>query len=167
VPAAVSAPLTALLFRRRLPRGAIVLVAALSLGLALRGNELKPLDGSSSPPWTLSRDQAVALTWMPNAAHAAALLDALVPARACVGAAALGGDDPSYLLYGPALRLRVHFLTRQDPVAAADRAGLRYVVVGDASTARTFGEAGWALRRLSSESPDWTLAERSTGDCTR
>ena len=87
---------------------------------------------------------------------------------ACLGAV-LGPDEPSYLLWGPRLERRVHFLPSTAAVAEALRGGLFRVVVStgeNAPVAGTFAEAGWRVRRLADY---WLLAEApgAEGDACR
>jgi hypothetical protein len=170
VPAALTAPLLAALFRKKAATLAIVLVAAATLGLALSRNQLKPLDRSVTRPWQLTEVAAVKLTWKPEAGTALARLDALVAGRACLGAV-IGVDEPSYLLFGPRLERPVTFLPRERAPEAAERAGVPYVVIGGSDVAPLadgFKAGGWRLHALAARNghpgkPYWTLAINPRG----
>lgn len=164
VPVALTVPLAALLFSRRSATLGIVAVAAVSLAVTLERNELKPFKSSFGRPWHLRSYEAAELTWKPAIGAAQHELDRVLPARACVGAA-VGSDDPSYLIYGPSLGRRVVYLPRDDAPEAALRAGLRYVVIDtDGPLASTFSATGWSLHPLNSpDRPFWTLAVRIGG----
>ena len=154
------------LFRRRTATAAIVIVAATTLGLAMERNELKRIDRVDAP-WHLDQAGAVDLTWQPRAGRSLRQLDRLVASRACLGAA-VGVDEPSYLLFGPGLDRTVVFLPQQSTPHAAASAGVPYVVIGGKQRARTaagFEKSGWAIRplRTSPDRPYWTLAINPTG----
>jgi hypothetical protein len=158
VPVALAAPLLALLFRHRAVAVAIAVVAAAGLiGVQLH-NQLKPLRDGAVAPWRLTQAQAVALTGEPGAAGMASFAAAL-PKRSCVGAV-LGSNEPAYLLFAHRSG-GVVFLPAAGSVAAADRAHLTAVVIGQIpAIAVAFGKAGWRLRGLpAATSPRvWTLA---------
>ncbi len=164
VPVALTAPLAAPLFRRKAPALAFVAVAAMSLGLVLGRNELKPLHSQFGRPWNLNWAEAAALTFRPAAAAAASDLQRMLPEHACVGVA-VAPDDPSYLVYGPSLRHHVVYLPLDHTAATANREALRFVVV-DSGTAPAFALAadGWKVRALSGRlkgHPFWSLATRA------
>jgi len=170
VPVALTVPLAAPLFRRHATALAVVAVAAVSLGLTLGRNELKPLHSRFGRPWSLNWVEAAALTFRPAAAAAASDLQRTLPKNACVGVA-VGSDDPSYLVYGPALSHHVVYLPLERTPDAAGRAALRYVVV-DTSTvpATALAAAGWDVRPLSGRfkrRPFWSLATRPGPDSSR
>ena len=171
VPAALTAPLLATLFGRRIATLAIVIVASTTLGLALKRNELKPLQYATGRPWQLTQARAVELTWKSRAGRTVERLDALVAKRACLGAI-LDLDEPSYVLFGPRLERSVMFLPRKSAPQAAARAGIPYVVIGSgdvSQVAEEFRAGGWALRALNARSEAyWTLAispRGGTGRC--
>jgi hypothetical protein len=160
VPAVLVAPLFAPLFRWRAATAAVVVVAAIAVGLTLAHDKTKPLGGANGRPWNLT--QASALGEGPahqtETAVAAALTayERLVPARACVGAV-LDPDEPAYLLWGPKLRRRVFFLPSLAALQSAYADGLEYVVVStgvNAPVSSQFEAAGWRLRPLGTY---WTL----------
>ena len=109
--------------------------------------------------WSLSRAETFALT-APNrtaAAAAYARYDELVPADARVGAL-FGPNDPVYPLHDAGLRRQVVYLSRANPVADAERRGLRIVVVGAGESAARFATApGWRTRSLAGY---WALVTR-------
>src|SRR5262249_31043944 len=129
----------------------------------------KPLDNPYGRPWHLTQLQALHLVEWQDVPMLAAY-DKLVPPHACVGAA-LGGDEPAYLLYGTRLRRRGFFLpTRtlpagEGPVDAALHDGASYVVISTGLFPPTppalavvpgeFAAAGWRIHPLSGY---WKLA---------
>jgi glycosyl transferase family 87 len=158
IPAALTAPLASSLFRRRGTALAIAAVATVTLAGTLARSQLKPLDSEQGRPWRLDERAALALTWQPASGRAYHDLQRRVPARACVGAA-LGADDPSYLLYGPRLSRRVVYLPRRRAVAAAEGHELSTVVIGHVPHVRAaFRTARWTLAPLGGGY--WTLATR-------
>ena len=91
-------------------------------------NTAKPtgLDGTE-PVWSLTRAEAQALT-RPDVKDAIVAIDARLPEDARVGVTAL--DEWVYPLYGRELERRVIPLPDSEPLAAAERLGLDWVVVG-------------------------------------
>jgi hypothetical protein len=175
VPVALMAPLFALLFRSRHVAVAIVGVGVLSTVLVLANNQLKPLVHTHYRPWQLTQARAVRLNWGWGRGGAATVeqINRRVPARACIGAL-LGGDEPSFLLYGPGQRRDVIYLPRRAGAAAARRDGLGYVVIAtpphSAAIIAGFASDGWTLRRLPrlDTGRHWTLAIRqvtATASC--
>jgi hypothetical protein len=157
VPAALAAPLLAVLGRRRLPAFAIAVVAVLQLALVHVHNQQKPLTGTHPAPWKATQQQALLSTYRPGFAEAVTHLERL-PNSTCLGAV-LRSDDPGFLLFGSRLQHHVEFLSARGAVAAARIQGLSMVVVGDfAETRRAFKAAGWTSRVLG-DSPDahWAL----------
>src|SRR5262249_22242976 len=90
-----------------------------------------------------------------------------VPEHACVGAV-LDGYDPSFLLFGPRRQHRVVYLSVNDALVGANRAGVRYVVITtgvNGWAADTFRQAGWTVEPLGSGY--WVLATApNAGDGT-
>jgi len=91
-----------------------------------------------------------------------------VPSGACVGAI-LNPDEPSYLLYGPKLEYHLEYFSGNvDPLVAALRQGLFYVVISTGSNrshADEFRRAGWRIRQLGGQ---WLLAsepDAKSGTC--
>jgi hypothetical protein len=170
VPAVLTAPLLARLFKGRATTAAYLVVASITIASTLTNVVSKPLSSAHGHPWNLSRLTALTVAGDPNVAQALAELDRLVPAHACVGAV-LGPAEPSYLLWGPRLQRRVLYLSvNHGTVVAAYRAGLFYVVISTGMNrwvAGDFRSAGWTVRPLGSY---WILAaERhaasSSGTC--
>jgi hypothetical protein len=161
VPVALAAPLFARLFRFRAAGLATLAVAAI-VGIAtLDHDRMKPLDGGLGVPWQLDQVQAVGLQWQPQAATALAALERRVPPRACLGAA-VGPDDPAYLLFGAGLEHPVRYLPGSGTVPAALSATLSYVVLSPAAAPGAivdFRRAGWKLADLGGY---WQLASART-----
>jgi len=159
VPAALTVPLLAGLFRRPDVGAALLAVAAASVGLALVHDLVKPLDSRYGHPWQLSSADAVRLNWMPAAGEALAELDQDADGASLGGV--LGPDEPSYLLFGPGRRRRVRFLSPLPghAVAAAQAAQLPFVVVGGVQgVSAAFEQAGWRIQPLGIY---WNLAIRT------
>ena len=159
LPAVLTAPLLAALFRSRLAGAAYLLVATVSVALTLVHDQPKPLESpyGFGRPWDLTQVEAVDQISDPGGANALAAYERLVPARACVGAV-LGENEPSYLLFGPHLEHRVIFLDNSDPAPPAEADGLTYVVVSSQAPgpgADSFLAAGWKMEPLAG---GWNLA---------
>jgi hypothetical protein len=155
VPAALTAPLLAYLFSSRAVSAALLAVAAVVLYATLTKDFSEPY---ADHPWGFDEVAALGYTGTPQAATALAAYDRLVPRSACVGAA-LGTDEPSYVLFGPSLAHRVFFLPQTAPLAAARRDGVGYVVVTTSGPAAWIAGAlrlaGWQLESLAGY---WELA---------
>jgi hypothetical protein len=165
VPAVLTAPLLAYLFRSPPVIAAWAVAAALAVTLTLTRDQTKPF---TSPygfghPWQLTQEEALRTNSRNEFADAVTAYERLVPARACVGAV-MAEFDPSYLLYGPHLGRRVDYLPADgDPVSAALRRGLFYVVVNsqqETAAAQAFAAAGWRVEPLGKE---WVLATDAHG----
>ena len=154
-PVFLTMPLAAVLYRRRVLAAVAALLGAVTLVAAHAYNVAKPtgLDGTR-PVWSLSRGEAQAQT-RPGMEDALVALNRL-PVDARIGIAHL--EEWSYPLYGPTLDRRLVPLSEPDPLAAAERLGLRWVVVGTHETPNS-GRPGWRARRF----PDagWTLFSRA------
>jgi len=167
VPAGLTAPLLARLFRGRATTAAYLAVAALVVGLTITHDQSKPLESAYGRPWHYTQLEALSVNSDGYLAAALAAYDEDVPARACVGAV-LGPDEPSYLLYGPRFEHHVVFLSVDDAVLPALRQGLFYVVIStgnDSWVAGRFRSAGWTVRPLGSY---WLLAsepDAAGGSC--
>jgi hypothetical protein len=160
VPAALTAPLFALLFRSRAVGAALLAVAALTAYVTLSHDVSKPL---AARPWQLDQAQVMDYAAEPEVEPALQAYVRRVPADACVGAI-VGADDPAYLLYGPNLRHRVFYLPQGAELAAARRDRLAYVVAtaGAGSGAlQPFQAAGW---RTASLGGTWQLAVDPSGE---
>jgi hypothetical protein len=161
VPVALSAALVAATYPHRLLAGAVATTAVVSLLFTHADNVLKPAWGSGEEIWQLDARQTEELAsgWRIPAAFAR--LDERVPPTQCLGAY-MGGNDPSYPLYGSSLERPVVYVP--DP-EAAERRGLRFVVVGPGISPRRFRDRpGWTAKRLAGH---WWLAERASapGEC--
>ncbi len=163
IPLALTMPLCAAAFRHRAAGLAIVAVAALTVGLAHLRNVLKPIEGSTRPPWKLTQVDALSHPFLPAAGVAAGQLERIVPSSARIGAL-LDADDPSYLLYGPTLSRRVTYLPIPNESEVLDREGIDRIVIhtgdyGDASA--RLRDKGWTFQPLGTY---WTLAIRPGTD---
>ena len=154
-PVLLTMPLAAVLYRRRALAALAALVGGVTLFAAHAYNVAKPtgLDGTQ-PAWSLARAEAQALT-RPEIADAIVQIERRLPADARVGVSAL--SEWVYPLYGPKLERRVIPLPGSDPLAAAERIGLDWVVVGSREHGR-LTRAGW--RRLAFADSGWTLFSR-------
>jgi hypothetical protein len=166
VPVALTAPLFAGIFRRRLAAIALLAVAGATVGLTLADDANKKLDGRFGRPWNLSQVQALAeFPAEPTGRIVAASLtayDRLVPPRACVGAV-LDPDEPAYLLWGPELRHRVFFLPSLTALKSAYTRDLAYVVIStgvNAPVSKQFSDDSWAIKPLGAY---WQLAAAPAG----
>jgi hypothetical protein len=170
LPAALTAPLFASLFRNRVTTAAFLCVSALLLGLAATRDLMKPLESPYGAPWGISWVQALDETGQPVAATAFAAFEELAPPSACVGAV-LNDDNPAYLLYGRHFRRRVVYLPAGNAELAASRASLTYAVIGtgpaEERAVGQFRAARWTIRGLGA-SAYWTLAvapSATNGSC--
>ena len=159
VPAALTAPLFAVLFRSRTTIAAYLVVSALLAGLVITRDTTKPLESRYGAPWRISWVQALDENRQPTPAAGLAALDKAVPANACVGAL-LGNDSPAYLIAGRNFRRRVDYLSLDDAVEEAVEAHISYVVIDSGQSDRTtvgrFRADGWTIRELGGY---WELAE--------
>jgi hypothetical protein len=157
VPAALSAPLLAHVFRDRLVTASVAVVAAITVGLTLEHNRTKPFNGPHGHPWQLSQVEALEQNWQPASGPALAAYDGFVPPRACVGAI-VGPEEPSYVLWGPRLGRQVVYLPSVGAVGAATGRDLPYVVLSssvDPWLGGDFANAGWDVQPLGDY---WLLA---------
>jgi 4-amino-4-deoxy-L-arabinose transferase-like glycosyltransferase len=154
-PVLLTMPLAAVLYRRRALAAAVALVGCVTLVAAHAFNAAKPtgLEGTRAV-WSLARPEAQALT-RPGIESVLVAIDRRIPDDARVGFAAL--DEWAYPLYGADLERRIVPLPRSGPLAAADRLGLDWVVVGTPARGRTT-RPGW--RRLPFPESGWTLFSR-------
>ncbi len=168
IPAALAAPLLALLFTNRATTTAYLAVAALTIGLTITRDQTKPLQSGAGWVWQLDQRQAL---WVNSDSYvdpSLAAYDALVPARACVGAV-VGENEPSYLLFGNRLGHRVTFLPDAGALDTAYLDHLFYVVISPGaypSVAGAFAASGWRVRPLGQM---WLLASEpgaGAGTCT-
>jgi hypothetical protein len=155
VPVALGAPLLASVSRRRVLSLTIASVVVLQLVLVHVHNELKPLAGAHTLPWSATQADAIRRTFRPEFGTVYRRLRR-VPDDSCVGAV-VDGDDPSFLLYGSNLSRHVVYLPRNRTPAAARDDGIVRVVLGtDTAVASSFVAAGWSLSTLARDS--WRLA---------
>jgi hypothetical protein len=172
VPAVLTAPLLARLFRGQATTAAYLTAATITIGLTITHNQAKPL---TSPygyghPWNLTQQTALDENAASGTAASLASYDTVVPAHACVGAV-LSPNDPFYLLFGPRLEHRLVFLPVSNAVDPALEHGLSYVVFTtgpDSWDAVMFRAVGWNIRTLAG---NWRLATRphptGIGTCGR
>jgi hypothetical protein len=164
VPLVLSAPVLALLFRGRAAVAAYAAVGSAVAALTVTHVQGRPVDLA---PWRFSEVRALQVAQDPAVARALAELEREAPPRACLGAV-LGGDEPSYLLFGHGLQHRVRYFTVVDPVHQALVDGVFYVVISTGRNhwvAGQFRDAGWKLRGLGGY---WILAAEphaTTGVC--
>jgi hypothetical protein len=154
VPVALAAPLLAGLKRWPAAALAIAFVAAVQLPLVHIHNQQKPLRATPRP-WDESQAQALAFTFRSRFGGVYTALGRRIPAGACVGAA-VGVDDPSFLLFGDSLQRRVTFLPLRTAWETATAIGLRFVVISAGSPAAAFASHGWVVRPLAAGA--WSLA---------
>jgi hypothetical protein len=173
LPAALSAPLLAYLFRRGAASAAYLAVGALAIGVTIAHDQTKPL---TSPygfgrPWNLSQVEALQTHGRNEYAAAFAAYDELIPDEACVGVV-VNRWEPSYLLFGPRLQHRVVFLDSTHPlVPQVHQEHLFYVVVSLGvdrwPVVEELEREGWRVEPLG---PVWLLARSpapgaATGNC--
>ena len=130
IPVAVAMPLTACLYERRLRL--LTLLAAVAGVATLVGthahNIAKPVGLYGGPAvWAMPRHEAASLA-VGSLRLALPLVDRTVPPDAELGVV-LGSNDPSYLLYGPALRRRLVALPAPSAVREATARGIRWIAV--------------------------------------
>ncbi|MGH3131888.1 MAG: hypothetical protein ACRDNX_13820, partial [Gaiellaceae bacterium] len=157
LPVALTLPLAAWLYRWRLVAGGAAVFGAVFLTLALARNEAKPTPvshGTSPPIWTLARSEAYGLV-RPEMETTLALVERAIPDDAAVGYR-LGPDAWVYPLYGPTLGRRLVRLPERNPLDAARREGLDWVVVDREHRTGAPGWKAWAMRESG-----WTLLERA------
>ncbi|HZO96775.1 MAG TPA: hypothetical protein VFB42_05335 [Gaiellaceae bacterium] len=154
VAAVLVAPLVALFFRGAAASAALLAAAGAVAFVTLRDDRTKPFEAR---PWRFTQAQALGWTWQPQVQQALGEYERLVPRDACVGAI-VGGDEPSFVLWGRDLDRRVSYLPALDALPQAYRDGVFYVVVSvaaDAPSADQFASVGWTVRPLGSY---WLLA---------
>jgi hypothetical protein len=161
VPVALTVPLAAVFFRRIAAGAAILVVAGVTVTLALDRDLVKPYNSAYGHPWELSLADAVKLNWKPDSGYALEQLDQKA-GTAPVGAV-LGPDEPSFLLFGEDRSRHVTFLPRlpNHAVLAAEEAGISFVVLGGGveQIPEAFTKAGWKLEDIGGH---WTLATRAS-----
>ena len=160
LPAVLTAPLMALLLRRRAVAAAWLVVAAFAIGFTLAKDQPKPF---TSPygyghPWNFSAEDALSENSDGAWADALRAYRADVPADACVGVA-IWANEPTYLLFGPHFKHHLVFLApvSGDPLSVARADVLSYVVVSGSvpqGIVQQFQAAGWKSRPLGAT---WSL----------
>ena len=151
-PVLLTMPLAAVLYRRQSAAAAAALVGVVTLVAAHAFNVAKPtgLEGTRAV-WSLPRPEAQALT-RPDIEAALVAVDRRVPEDARVGV--VGLEEWSYPVYGRKLDRRLVSLPDADPLAAAERLGLHWVVDGTATDGRG-SSAAWRAARF--DRSGWTL----------
>jgi hypothetical protein len=169
VPVALTAPLFALFFRGRAATAAYVAVGVLAGVWTVTGDRTKGVRNPLGPPWSLTREGAVAEAQAPAALGFRALQGAL-PSGGCVGAL-LSSEDPSYLLGGNGFERRVVYLPQSGAVGSADGLGSVVITKTEVRTeaqrraVEEFRAAGWRIVDLGGF---WWLAVRpgaNPADC--
>ncbi|HEX4520104.1 MAG TPA: glycosyltransferase 87 family protein [Gaiellaceae bacterium] len=160
LPAVLTAPLMALLLRRRAVAAAWLCVAAFAIGFTFAKDQPKPF---TSPygyghPWNVSAENALAENSDGAWADALRAYRADVPGAACVGVAVFV-NEPTYLLFGPDFGHHLVFLDPNGgaPLATARADVLSYVVVSNSlpqAIVQQFTDAGWTTRPLGTK---WSL----------
>ena len=154
-PVLLTMPLAAVVYRRRPLAAGVACVGAVTLFAAHAYNVAKPtgLDGTRAV-WSLPRAEAQALT-RPEIEQAITAVERQVPDGARIGIAGL--DEWVYPLYGSKLDRRVVPLPDADPLRAAERLDLDWVVVG-APDRRPPARANW--REAHFADSGWTIYGR-------
>jgi hypothetical protein len=160
LPAVLTAPLMALLLRRRAVAAAWLAVAAFAIAFTIAKDQPKPF---TSPygyghPWNFTAEEALSENSDGGWADALRAYRAEVPPNACVGVA-IYANEPTYLLFGPHFKHHIVFLAPQsgDPLAVARADVLSYVVVSSSvpqAIVQQFEAAGWKTRPLGAT---WSL----------
>jgi len=154
-PVALCAALAAWVYARTWIARGVVLLASVTLVLAIIFNEAKPVGAAGTRPvWELPRISAMTI----KGAHQGPVFsafDALVPADARVGGV-FDEDVFLYPLYGVELGRRILYLPYEEPLEHAERLGLRWVVFSERDLLDG-PRQGWRLTSLGSS---WVLAER-------
>jgi hypothetical protein len=146
IPVALVAPLLARGYRIQGLNAIAAGVGVLFLALALVHNERKPVGFGDRPVWNLSRAEVQALG-EPTMAPALEAIDRIVPDPAKVGYL-LRDDSWDYPLYGKDLARKLIPLPARDPLQAATRMRLRWVVIDNVSAK---GSRDWMAVRF----PGW------------
>jgi Glycosyltransferase family 87 len=136
VPLAIAVPLLAYAWEQPF-RTTLAAVAVLTLVGTSVDNNRKPFD---SRPWNGGRNNALRHSFEPRVAASTAALDGRLKGTTCV-VAVVGGDDPSYLLFGPHLERRVTYA--RGSKAALDRTAP--IVLGPGADSTAVIRAGWRV----------------------
>ncbi|MHB8642620.1 MAG: glycosyltransferase 87 family protein [Gaiellaceae bacterium] len=161
VPVALCAALVARVYTMRVVSAFFAVCGIVFLSFALLQNERKPIGlAGTKPVWSLSRADAQGLAW-PGFAPTFAGIDSVVPQNARVGIL-LGDEDWDYPLYGAHLTRRLIPLPAADPLGAAHKLGLQWVVVGNV---RTTERPGWSGVRF--PNTQWDLVAPKGSDAAK
>lgn len=147
-PVLLTLPLAASIYRRRTAAAALTAVAAASLVFVHAHSEAKPIGlRGTEPIWQMPRIRAQGLQAASAVPYLVQRLEARVPEDGRLGVV-VDEHDADYVLYGPRFRRRLIPLPPRGALAAAERAGLRWIYVGRAGPVpqRT---PGWGVERLS------------------
>jgi hypothetical protein len=168
IAAVLEAPVFAVVLGNRIAAAALLVVATATTVVGLQQEREKPYHSAAGHPWHMTQAQALDYVSNASVAPADAAYERLVPADACVGAV-MGPDDPNYLLYGPNRSRRVFYLSSENTLPEAYKAGVFYIVFStafEAPVAARFKALGWTVHPLSSF---WLLAvapHAGDGACT-
>jgi hypothetical protein len=154
---ALTLPLAAVLYSRRLAAGVAAALGGLTLLLALAYDREKQTGlAGETPIWRLDRAEAQSLVFRSDVRGLLTALDRTVPPNEDLG---VDGRELAYLygLYGPYLHRRLRPLRSADVLGEAERLGLQSIYVSPARmrpppdpdwVATRFGDAGTLLRRV-------------------
>jgi hypothetical protein len=135
VPVALGSVLVARVYATRVVSAIFAVIGVIFLAFAIANNERKPFE-----IWSLDRAVAQTLTW-PKFEPRLRTIAAVVPQDARVGVV-LGDEDWDYPLYGPHFTRTLVPLPASDPLGAATRLGLDWVVLGNTKVRITNGWTG-------------------------
>jgi hypothetical protein len=164
VPLAIALPLLAYAWAQPF-RTTLAAVAVLTLVGTSLDNSRKPFE---SRPWNGGRDNALRHSIEPRVAASTAALEGRLKGTTCV-VAVVGGDDPSYLLFGAHLERRVSYA--RGSKAALD--GTAPMILGPGADPRAVLRAGWRVEpvlnywRLARPGPRSVTNRDSRGECGR
>jgi 4-amino-4-deoxy-L-arabinose transferase-like glycosyltransferase len=140
-PVALTMPLVAVLYRRRVLASAVAVLAALTLFFAHAYNASRPTGlAGTTAIWNMSRAEGMGL-FVPGLPELVTAVDQAVPEDARLGTV-LAFTDADYPYYGERLRRRLVEVPPEDPLRGADAIGVRWVVLGRGK--QVVPAAGWA-----------------------
>lgn len=128
VPVALTTPLLARVFSTRFGSAAVAALALVTVGTTLVHSQHLPVDSSYGWSWNLTQAETLDIASAAPGGYALKTLNSHLPPGARVGAI-LASDEPAFLLYGGTPAHRVSYLPVTDPIGAAGRERLRYLVV--------------------------------------
>jgi hypothetical protein len=147
MPVALTLPLAATLYRRRVLAAAVAVLGALTLLFAHAYNVSKPTGlAGTTPVWQMTRAEAIAVT-APGMRGVVEGVERRVPANARLGVW-VAPSDWVYPLYGPELERRLVPLPGERLLGAAERRGLDWILLGKGKVPPPLGD-GWSSVRLS------------------